>query len=106
MLLGQLFAFIGTSPDQAVCIFAFFLQLKISVLKVFKTSFFLFFSALVSVGVEQQLSVSCTDALETRKHPQTSTRSHEGVAHCCCKSGWGHASCGACHYGAAGGSKV
>lgn len=58
------------------------------------------------VGVQQQLFVSRTDTLETGQHAEAGTNSYERITNCCCQSGWGNSSGGACHYGAARWSKV
>lgn len=98
VLLGQLFAFIGTNPDQAV---SHVLQLQMKqhggrvTAGVRGTSF-----SCIS-GVQQQLSFGRTDKVAAGKHSQAGPGAHAGVADGCCSSRGSDSSCGSSDYGPA-----
>lgn len=64
------------------------------------------FGLVMFVGVKQQLLVSRTDPMETWQHAKAGSRSHEGVAYCCCQSRRRHSPGWTGHHGTARRPKV
>lgn len=111
VLLGQLFAFIGTNPDQAVgrvlpTTEEWLLTAQGGAGGLWQSPRVRWTSFLCLSGVQQQLSFGCADEVAARKYSQAGTGAHAGIADGCSARRGRDTPCGSSDYGPSGRTQV